>query len=336
MKGIFTVLFTITLSVTMRFSMAQQIAPAPLYRDPMTDGAADPVIFWNNMEKSWWMLYTQRRANLDAPDVAYCYGTPIGIATSSDHGKTWVYKGTLKLDIGKGINTFWAPEVVFHNGVYHLFVTYIEGVYIHWGGKKRLAHFTSSNLWDWEFRKFLKLSSDNVIDGTLYKMPDNVWRIWYKDENNRSAILMAESKDLENWEVKKGSSLTETEQEGPKVFRFANYYWMLTDEWKGMRVYRSADGNQWLKQGLILENASSRPEDKPSGAHGDVVIVNNTAYVFYFTHPEREAHIDAPMDANGIIPFKYRRSSIQVARLDYQEGTLVCNREQFDFWLPDN
>ncbi len=56
-------------------------APAPLYRDPVTDGAADPVLIWNREEKCWWMLYTQRRANLEAAGVAYyCYGTPIGIA----------------------------------------------------------------------------------------------------------------------------------------------------------------------------------------------------------------------------------------------------------------
>lgn len=33
-------------------------APAPLYRDPVTDGAADPVVVWNQEAKSWWMLYT--------------------------------------------------------------------------------------------------------------------------------------------------------------------------------------------------------------------------------------------------------------------------------------
>ena len=46
-------------------------APAPLFRDPITDGAADPVVIWNREEKSWWMLYSQRRANTEAPDVAY-------------------------------------------------------------------------------------------------------------------------------------------------------------------------------------------------------------------------------------------------------------------------
>ncbi len=28
------------------------IAPAPLFRDPITDGAADPVLIWNREEKN--------------------------------------------------------------------------------------------------------------------------------------------------------------------------------------------------------------------------------------------------------------------------------------------
>ena len=101
------------------------IAPAPMFRDPITDGAADPVMVWNREEHCWWMLYTQRRANTEAADVAYCYGTAIGIASSKDHGHTWVYRGTLNLETGKGLNTFWAPDVVYHNGVYHMFVVYL-------------------------------------------------------------------------------------------------------------------------------------------------------------------------------------------------------------------
>jgi hypothetical protein len=55
------------------------LAPAPLYRDPYTDGAADPTVFWNHHEQEWWMFYTQRRANDQSADVAFCYGNRIGI-----------------------------------------------------------------------------------------------------------------------------------------------------------------------------------------------------------------------------------------------------------------
>ncbi|MEZ4836778.1 MAG: DUF6713 family protein [Caldilineaceae bacterium] len=40
---------------------------APLFRDPIYDGAADPTVIWNRQEQCWWLLYTNRRANVDLP-----------------------------------------------------------------------------------------------------------------------------------------------------------------------------------------------------------------------------------------------------------------------------
>ena len=153
-----------------------------------------------------------------------------------------------------------------------------------------MAHYVSKNLWDWKFIGFLKLSSENVIDASLMQMPGGEWRMWYKDDSRDAAIMMAKSKDLYNWSLDEKPVLGDSKQEGPKIFKYGDYYWMITDEWHGMRVYRSKDANTWEKQGLILDSASHRSEDKPSGAHGDVIIVNDKAYVFYFTHPE-EKHI---------------------------------------------
>lgn len=311
-------------------------AQAPLYRDPIFDGAADPVVIWNPEEKSWWMLYTQRRANVDAADVAYCYGTAIGVASSHNNGQSWEYRGTLTLDIERGMNTFWAPDIVFHNGQYHLFVVYIPGVRNHWGGKPRMAHYTGQNLWDWQFKNFISLSSDEVIDATLLQLPTGQWRMWYKDQTRGSITMMAESRDLDNWRVSPEPAIGGKAHEGPKAFRFGDWYWMLTDEWAGMRVYRSRDCTTWEKQGMILDKPGSRPEDTPSGAHGDVIVVNDKAFVFYFTHPGRKSHSEAALDQDGVLPYSLRRSSIQVAPLVIQNGTLVSERDQpFDFWLPN-
>lgn len=310
-------------------------APAPLYRDPVTDGAADPVVIWNNVKKCWCMFYTQRRANLDAADVAYCYGTKIGVAESDDHGQTWVYKGTLDLDFEEGVNTFWAPDVVFDSGKYHMFVSYIPGVRNHWGGTHRIMHYVSLDLWHWKYAGKLQLSSDAVIDPTLYRKQDGTWRLWYKDESAGSHTFVVESRNLYNWSEPKLAVGGEA-HEGPKVFRYDGCYWMLTDEWKGLRVYRSEDLEHWEKQGLILDKPSLRSEDTPSGAHADVLVVDDRAYVFYFTHPGRTSHVDSPADENGVIPYKFRRSSIQVAPLISSSGTLVCDRNtEFDFYLPD-
>ncbi len=309
-------------------------AKAPLFRDPIYDGAADPVMVWNREEKSWWMLYTQRRANVETPGVSYCYGNDIGIASSKDNGQTWAYRGALDLNIEKGRNTFWAPDIVYDKGTYHMFVVYIQGTYSYWGGSAQLAHYTSKNLWDWEFLNYLKTPESNIIDATIMQMPDRKWRIWYKGAG--SVTMTGESEDLVNWTFENKPAIGKPEHEGPKAFAFAGHYWILTDEWRGMRVHRSEDTKRWLRQGMILDRASSRREDGPTGAHGDVVVVGAKAYIFYFTHPERKSHGDAPEDGRGNIPYGLRRSSIQVAELVYKDGTLICDRNKpFDFWLSD-
>ena len=318
---------------------AQQMhkAPAPLYRDPVFDGPADPVIIWNRAEKNWWMLYSQRRANMEGADVAYCFGTAIGVAVSDNNGQEWVYKGALSLDFEAGHNTFWAPDVVYENGMYHMFVTYIKGVRNHWGGQARLVHYTSANLWDWKYTGDLKLTSDKIIDPSLIKMPNGVWKMMYKDEHNKAGgnMFMAESKDLLHWKTNGEPVFPGSQQEGPKLFRFKNWYWLLTDEWAGMRVYRSKDMTTWEKQGVILDKLSNRPDDTPSGAHGDVIVIDDKAYIFYFTHPGRKKHTESPLDSNGNVPYSLRRSSIQVAELKEENGVLTCDPgADFDFWLP--
>ncbi|WP_218127008.1 family 43 glycosylhydrolase [Catalinimonas alkaloidigena] len=311
-------------------------APAPLFRDPIYDGAADPVLIWNREEQAWWMLYTARRANQDGPGVSYCFGTDIGIASSADEGQTWTYRGSLDLEFERGRNTFWAPDVVYHNGTYHLFVAYLPGVRSEWGGVAHIVQYTSPNLWDWTYKGPLHLSSDNVIDATLMQMPDQQWHIWYKDQGNGSITMTATSPDLEHWQVADGPAIGGGSHEGPKAFRFQGWYWMLTDEWKGMRVYRSKDAKTWEKQGLILDGPSDRPEDTPSGAHGDVVVLGDRAYVFYFTHPGRKTHFEGERNADNVYPYTKRRSSIQVAPLTLENGTLVSDRSRpFDFWLSD-
>lgn len=41
-----------------------RIPKAPLFRDPIHDGAADPMVIYNEQEKAWYMFYTNRRANV--------------------------------------------------------------------------------------------------------------------------------------------------------------------------------------------------------------------------------------------------------------------------------
>ncbi len=311
------------------------LASAPLFRCPVFDGAADPTVIYNQNEKSWWMLYTQRRANQDGADVAYCYGSKIGVASSSDHGVTWIYRGALDLAIEPGQNTFWAPEVVFDNGVYHMYVAYIQGVRNHWGGDKHILHFSSKDLWNWKFESQLPLPTNSVIDPCVFHLPDGTWRMWYKDEMQGSVSMVADSPDLYTWTVQKKAAVADRPHEGPNVFRLKDKYWMVVDQWAGLAVYSSDDCDAWTFNNVILDKASRRNEDTPSGAHADVIVVNDKAYIFYFTHPGRKTHMDCPMDSNGVVPYNLRRSSIQVAEMKVIENKMVCNRDEpFDFYLP--
>lgn len=334
MRRIFIFLLLLSYCMVTIAQQGQQ-PDAPLFRDPITDGAADPCMVYNPFEKAWWMLYTQRRANVETADVAYCYGNEIAIAYSTDNGKSWRYRGTLDLEFERGKNTFWAPDVVLHNGVYHMFVSYIQGVANHWSGLATMMHYTSENLWDWKFEGPVKLPKDNVIDATLIQLPDGKWRMWYKWD---SKSLFADSEDLFAWTGNDIPAVSDKPHEGAKAFKFKGSYWFVTDEWKGMAVYKSQDLLNWTKQpDRILEDSSQRRDDGPSGAHGDVVVIDDRAYIFYFTHPGREAHTVAPWDEIGNIPYELRRSSIQVAELELIDGVLkVKDRDKpFTIFLPN-
>lgn len=311
-------------------------APAPLYNDPIYDGAADPVLIWNHQERSWWMLYTARRANMPTVGTSAYHGTKIGIASSSDNGTLWTFRGYLDLEFEKGMNTFWAPDIIYHKGMYHLFVSYIPGVRNHFGGQSRIVYYKSKNLWDWKYVKDLTLSSNQIIDLSIYKKADGTFKIWFKDESKGSITMTAESKDLLNWETSPNPAIGGGAHEGPKVFQFQNYYWMLTDEWKGLRVYRSTDLENWEKQGLILDQPSARKDDWPSGAHADVVVIGEDAYVFYFTHPGRSAHGTTKPDPDNTQFYNNHRTAIQVAPLRVLNGTLEANRSKpFEVFLPN-
>lgn len=61
-------------------SFAIEDAPAPLFRDPIFDGAADPSITWNTDEDAWWVLYTQRRADVAVSGNGWIHGRDVGVA----------------------------------------------------------------------------------------------------------------------------------------------------------------------------------------------------------------------------------------------------------------
>ncbi|CAM3231370.1 glycosyl hydrolase [Paenibacillus lupini] len=299
---------------------------APLFRDPIFDGAADPVVVWNREAQEWWMIYTNRRATAEGETFAWVHGTDLGVASSRDGGSSWLYRGTLQgLDIEWGSNTFWAPEIYWHDGLYHMYVSYIQGVPTTWSGHKRdMMHYTSPNLLNWTFCSKLELSSDRVIDACIHELTGGGFRMWYKDEANQSHTYAADSKDLYHWKVV-GPVITERGHEGPNVFWFKGFYWMIVDEWRGQGVFRSDNLDTWERNGLILDQPGTREDDGTIGLHADVVVQGAQAFIFYFTHPGRKEELKQEgMEGR----YESRRSSIQAARLDVVDGVLVCNRDE--------
>jgi hypothetical protein len=301
-------------------------APAPLYRDPVHDGAADPTLVWHREEKRWWMLYTNRRADADGETgVKWVHGSDIGLASTSDGGLTWDYRGIARgLEFeGKGSrNTFWAPEVVFHEGRYHAFISYVRGVPRTWEGTRDILHYTSSNLLDWRLERNVVPGS---IDACVHRLPNGRWRMWFKNEQRKVRGTVRDSDDLYTWKP----ALSEMpdprpgQGEGPDVIFWKGTFWMVKDTWKGLAVYRSPDADRWERTGTILDRPGRRSGDGGVGSHAGLLTIDDeTAWIFYFVHQPGEEPAS-------------RHTWIQVAPLGYDGKTLTCDRDaDVDFVLP--
>ena len=313
---------------------AQSPVPKPLYVDPIYNGAADPVIVWNKKETKWFMFYTNRRATIsDSGGVKWVHGTRIGIAESKD-GAIWKYRDTANINYRPDADyTHWAPEVIENNGIYHMYLTYVPGIFDNWNHLRNIIHLTSTDLFNWKYESTLKLANEKVIDACVYRLPDGSWRLWYNNEKDGKSIWYADSKDLYTWEDK-GKAIA-ARGEGPKVFKWQNTYFMIVDAWKGMEIYQSDDLLKWNKQATrILELPGSGKDDQAIGGHCDVVVNNGHAYVYYFTHPGRSKANPAPSSSVDA-----RRSVIQLAELEYKNEEIICDRDKpvrISLQSPDN
>lgn len=304
--------------------------PSPLFRDPIYDGATDPVVVWNKEERCWWMFYTQRRSSCITIGVSNIHGTKIGIACSKD-GNKWLYRGTIpNLDFEPGHNTFWAPEVIFAEGEYHMYVSYITGIPVDWNYERHIIHYTSKDLWNWKYEQIIPLSSERVIDACVYEIGPHEYKMWYKDEDNQSHSYSAISQDLYNWKVL-GEEVTDCAHEGTNVFELNGIKWMITDFWNGLAVYQSEDFTNWKRQDSnLLDLPGIRQEDTTIGHHADVVVYNNHAYIFYFVHPEFSKELCD--NKTSVTTYRESRTCIQAAELKIKNGFLHCDRnEEFQF-----
>jgi hypothetical protein len=255
------------------------------------------------------------------------HGTPIGIAASTDGGVTWGYRGQARIryPAAAADATWWAPAVVVHGGVFHMFLTYVPGTFADgWNHPRDIIHLTSTDLLTWDYRSTLPLSSHKVIDPGVLRMPDGTWRLWYKDEADGSSCHVADSPDLDHWSGgSRVAGLSDQGGEAPVAFHWKGHYWFLRDITRrpnGLALYRSEDAASWARVGTLLQQPGTGRDDGAVGHHPDVILSAGRAYLFYFTHP----------DSTGASATegRARRSSIQVVELRYDAGaeTITCDR----------
>lgn len=315
--------------------------PNPLFLDPIFGAPTDPVLVKHRETGLWYLFYTQRRATAPGPGVTWVHGTSIGVAESPDGGLTWLYRGTTDLRVPRrtradwGVQTFWAPEIIYFGGVYHMYVSVISGIPDRWEGHDRnILHYQSTDLLDWDFVSQLDLGSDRVIDSCVYSLPGGGWRMWFKDEAANSYTRFADSPDLYTWTAAgPGRDLVFSHRahEGVNVFELGGYHWAIVDEWRGQGVFRSTDLSTWEPAGRILSEPGTRQWDESIGHHADVVtaadwlgypdaggqhpeLVRNAteALLVYFTHrPEPDE----------------RFAAVQTATLRVRDGLLTCDRD---------
>ena len=302
-------------------------APAPLFRDPVFDGAADPSVVWHAGEKAWYVFYTQRRAKFEEKVAgSWFMDTKIGIAKSTDHGRTWTYAGTAQgLSRGLKEETFWAPHVFEDKGTYHMFVTFIPKVIKSAKGQPVISHYTSKDLLTWKYSDTVDVKSDDVIDPAVVKLRDGRWLMVFRDCRRQNRTAMVVSKDLKNWE--RLEELTgDCHHEAPVAFFWKNKFWLLTDDWKGLGVYESDDGIHYTRNNLILDQAGHRLDDGYWGSHPGISLVGDRAFIFYHVHAGRKIGVDTPaLDQKGI---EFKRTSLQVAELELRDGKITCNRDK--------
>jgi len=196
-----------------------KLAPKPLYRDHVYDAPTDPVLCFSAAENKWFMFYTSRRATEpNASGVTWVHGSRIGIAESADGGATWKYRGNAVIDYSHGLTeyTYWAPEVIHHNGTYHMYLSFVPGIFTDWNHPREIIHLTSKDMIKWKYESTLDLKSDRVIDACVIQLSDGTWRMWYKDERAKKALSYADSPDLYKWQTH-GNAISDRNGEGPKV-----------------------------------------------------------------------------------------------------------------------
>ncbi|MEV6940456.1 hypothetical protein AB0N07_00190 [Streptomyces sp. NPDC051172] len=129
--------------------MCNSLSERPLLRDPVYDGAADPVAVRNRQAGEWCLIHTSRHATAPGPDAGRVHGPDLA----------------------------WPPR---RSGAAP--VSHVPGVPDSWTGPARIRHGTSPDLLARTQPGAPDLDSDRAIDACVYPLPGCGRRMWFKDE----------------------------------------------------------------------------------------------------------------------------------------------------------
>lgn len=322
-------------------------APAPLFIDPNYHGSCDPEIVLNSADGWYYIYYTARRSLLEENFVR----TPIGVIRSKDLAD-WEFLGYCKFD-GIGGNkdagaTFWAPAIVSHGGMLHMFVTWKPDTTTGlgpWGGPSRIVHYSAPetdpvNGW----KKMATLHDDNfdALDATAY-IKDGMGHVWFKGKETGAAkneLFHMISNDFKTWEARgfSKSDVFNAEasgsdfEEAPYLFSWKGRYWLITDPHDGLIVYSSDDAESWKFQGTILKEGGERELDNTMARHCSVITRGERAFIVYHVEPWRRYDLEKLNGDQRVPifrqPIENRRSVLQIAELELIDGKLSCNRNK--------
>lgn len=100
------------------------------------------------------VLHPTPRHRRQRAGVTWIHGTPIGMAESTDGGATWTYRGEAKITYGQDVHpddyTYWAPEIIWFQGAYHMYLTYVPGIFNDWNHPRQTVHLTSKDGVKWD------------------------------------------------------------------------------------------------------------------------------------------------------------------------------------------
>ena len=171
--------------------------------------------------------------------------------------------------------TYWAPEVIWFDGTYHMYLSYVPGIFTDWNHPREIVHLTSKDGVKWATVAKLDLQVRTSHRRLRDPAPERHMAHVVQGRNISPAACLTPTVRTCTTGNPRAPRLRTLAAKGPKVIHWKGNYWLIADCWQnGMRVWSSDDCLNWKPQ-----------EEALFGSHGDVVVSGGRAWWFYFGGP---------------------------------------------------